>query len=193
VTDAAIQRAMGRATTVLGELGVGTGDRVLWTSMLSEAAHFWPFVVGTMLAGAQLSCADATSAEATRVAMFCGQIDYRAVMGVTGAILDGLDELGRAYADVFGDVAVLGARPDAYARLAAVGLRPHHVALVGPAFAVALEPGGPAFDDADEWQLDLIDGHVAVSSTHDGGTRFTRAATAAHATKVDRGAAWLTT
>src|SRR5882724_10578632 len=102
VSQTEIERAIGNASRVLGELGVGAGRRVLWCSMLSEAAHFWPFIVGTMLCGAQLSCADATQAEAPRVAMFCRLIEYHAVLGVTGAILDGLDELGFAYRDVFG-------------------------------------------------------------------------------------------
>jgi len=193
VTRAAIERAMGHAAATLGELGIGAGDRVLWTSMLSEAAQMWPWVVGTMLSGAQLSCADATAAEATRVAMFCRQIEYRAVMAVTGAILDGLDELGLRYGDVFAGVAVLGARPDAFARLRDAGLTPQHFALVGPAVAVAREPGGPALVDANEWALELVDGHVAVTSNTAGGTRFDRAVTTACATKVSEGAVWLVT
>ncbi len=181
VSHTEIQRAMGHSSRVLGDLGVGPGARVLWCSMLSEAAQVWPFIVGSMLSGAQLSCADATAAEAPRVAMFCRLIDYRAVMGVTGAILDGLDEMGLAYADVFGAVAVLGARPDAYHRLTTAGLAPQHFALVGPAVAVAREPAGPALVDDAEWAVDLIDGHVAVTTKSERPTAFDRAVTCVRA------------
>src|SRR6185503_12852203 len=126
VSHAEIERDMGSATARLEAVGVEPGRRVLWCSMLSEAAQFWPFIVATMLRGAQLSCADATRAEAPRVAMFTRQMTYYAVLGVNGALLDGLDELGRPYADVFGEVTVVGARPDAYGRLVAAGLRPTH-------------------------------------------------------------------
>lgn len=184
VTHTEIQRAMGHAPKVLSELGVGAGGRVLWCSMLSEAAQVWPFVVATMLSGAQLSCADATAAEAPRVAMFTRLIDYRAVMFVSGAILDGLDELGLAYRDVFGAVPVLGARPDAYDRLVVAGLAPQHAALVGPAVAIAREPGGPAYVDGDEWEVDLVDGCVAVTSRRETATRFERTFTNVRAARA---------
>ena len=184
VGHAEIQRATESATRVLGELGVGAGTRVLWCSMLSEAAQVWPFVVATMMNGAQLSCSDATAAEAPRVAMFCRLIEYRAVMFVNGAILDGLDELGLSYRDVFGAVPVVGARPDAYDRLLAAGLAPRHAALVGPAVAIAREPAGPAYVDVDEWDVDLVDGHGAVTSRRDRPTAFDRAVTAVRATRA---------
>ena len=84
ISQAEMQRDMGSAAQVLSELGVGAGKRVLFCSMLSEAGQFWPLIVGSMLAGAQLSCADATESDAARVAMFTRLLDYSAVLGVTG-------------------------------------------------------------------------------------------------------------
>src|SRR5205823_11379326 len=110
VSHAEIRRDTAGATTRLEAIGVDAGRRVLWCSMLSEAAQFWPYIIATMLRGAQLSCADATYAEATRVAMFTRQMDYYAVLGVNGALLDGLDGLGLPYSDVFANVTVLGPR-----------------------------------------------------------------------------------
>ena len=46
-----IQRDLGSAMRRLGELGVGSGDRVLFCSMLSEAGQFWPWILGAMLGG----------------------------------------------------------------------------------------------------------------------------------------------
>jgi hypothetical protein len=178
-----IHRAIRAAPELLGALGVVRRARVLYCSMLSEAAQYWPLIVGAMLTGAQLSCADATAAEAPRVAMFTRQLDYRAVLGVTPELIDGLVELGYSLAEVFGRVPVVGARPGAYERLVAAGIEPHLFVLVGPAVAVGRVPGGPAIADADEWALDTDpDGVVTVTSRRERATRFERARTAITAT-----------
>jgi hypothetical protein len=184
-----IQRDMGTAARTLAALGITSGGRVLFCSMLSEAGQFWPLVVGAMLSGAQLSCADANEGDAVRVAMFTRLVEYDAVLGITGAILDGLDALGRPHAEVFGGIRVLGARPDAYARLEAAGLTPHHFALCGPAVAVGSEPGAPAHADVEEWHLDVdgADGVVTVTNLRDRATTFARTRTAVRATVTGRG------
>jgi hypothetical protein len=187
ISRAEIQRDITTATRVLCELGIARGTRVLLCSLLAEAGQFWPFTVGTMLAGAQLSCADAGAADANRVAMFLRQLDFDAVLGVTGALLDGLHRLGRAYHDVFGGVAVLGARPDAYARLVAAGLRPHHFVLCGPAVGLAREPGAPALVDRGEWDLGTDHGRVVVTNRRSRATRFVRTVTAVRGAAGDLG------
>ena len=184
VSHAEIERDMGRAIARLEAVGVGPGRRVLWCSMLSEAAQFWPFIVATMLRGAQLSCADATYAEAPRVAMFTRQMDYHAVLGVNGALLDGLDGLGLPYTDVFGNVTVLGARPDAHGRLVAAGLSPTHFVLAGPAVAIGDAPGSPARVDSTEWALRDLDGRVAVTSIAERATPFDSTPTAIRARQI---------
>ena len=184
VSHAEIERDMGRATARLEALGVDAGRRVLWCSMLSEAAQFWPFIISTMLRGAQLSCADATYAEAARVAMFTRQMDYYAVLGVNGTLLDGLDGLGLPYADVFGNVTVLGARPDAYDRLIGAGLSPSHFVLAGPAVAIGDAPGTPARVDPTEWALRDLEGRVAVTSLAERTTQFDRTPTAVRARHI---------
>jgi hypothetical protein len=185
VSHTEIERGMGSSVNALRDLGVGAGSRVLWCSVLSEAAHFWPFFIGTMLGGGQFSLADATSADALRVGMFTRRLEYRAVMGVNEALLDGLDDLGRPYADVFGAVPVIGARPGAYERLEAAGLSPHWFVLCGPAVAIATEPGGPARVDAAEWSLDLDGDRVLISSHLPRSTTFTRTPTAMRGRLVD--------
>ncbi len=147
-----IGRDIGAATKVLSELSV-SGKGVLWCSMLSQAGQFWPYVCGTFLAGARLSCADATTGEAVRVAMFLRLMEYDAVLGVNGAILDGFDEMGRRYDDVFASVRLVGAVPGAYERLVATGIAPTRFVLCGPAVAIGRVPGGPAFVASDEWEL----------------------------------------
>jgi hypothetical protein len=158
-----IGRDIGAATVRLAELGVG-GRRVLWCSMLSQAGQHWPYICGTVMAGAQLSCADASYGEAMRISMFLRLMNYDAVFGVTEAILDGLEGSGQAPADVFGGVRIVGAHPGAYERLVEAGPAPVRVALCGPALAIAREPGGPAFVLADEWELDEADGRIEITS-----------------------------
>ena len=186
ISDAEVQRDLSAAARALDELGVRGGDRVLFCSMLAESGQFWPFVVGAMLAGAQLSCADATEGEAVRVAMFARLVQYRAVLGVTGAILDGLDALGHSYADTFGMIDIVGARPSAYARLEDAGLSPHHFVVCGPAIAIGLGPGTPARADGDEWQLDVdaTDGRVLVTNLRPRATEFVRRPTATYGAPV---------
>ena len=178
VSHTEIERGMGSAVTALQGIGIGQGSRVLWCSVLSEAAHFWPLLIGTMLGGGQFSLADATSPDALRVGMFTRRLSYQAVMGVNEAILDGLDELDRSYIDVFGDVAVVGARPGAYERLEAAGLTPHWFVLCGPAVAIGATPGGPALVDADEWSLDVEGDRILVTSHLPRADAFTRTPTA---------------
>ena len=111
------------------------------------------------------------------------------MLGVTGAILDGLDALDRRYGDVFGSVPVSSVRgPDAYGRLAAAGLTPHHF--------VAVRPGGRdrlasralrRRVDADEWRLDLDGDRVYVTSLQPRATTFDRAPTAVRGALVDGG------
>jgi hypothetical protein len=157
-----IGRDIGVTVDVLTDLGLG-GKRVLWCSMLSQAGQFWPYMCGTVMAGSRLSCADSTYGEAMRVSMFLRLMEYDAVFGVTEALLDGLDALGREPADVFAGVRLLGAHPGAYERLTAAGLAPVRVALCGPALAIGREPGGPAFVASAEWEL-VADGNRADRS-----------------------------
>jgi hypothetical protein len=181
-----INRDIGVATQVLTELGVA-GSRVLWCSMLSQAGQHWPYVCGTVLAGAKLSCADSTYGEALRVSMFLRLMDYDAVFGVTDALLDGLNASDRAPSDVFGNVRIVGAYPGAYERLVAAGLAPWRVTLCGPAIAIGREPGGPAYLPESEWELVELGGRVGITGRQPRATSFIRTPIAVRGTIVDGG------
>ena len=187
ISTAEMGRDIGAASAALRALGVVPGTTSLWCSMLSEAGQFWPYTVGTMVCGAQLSCADATNADAARVAMFCRQLAPRAVFGVNRALLDGLDELGLDLAKVFANVELLAARPDAVGRLQRVGLSPYHFVLVGPAVAVGREPGGPAYVDSTEWQCEEDGEHLAVTNLQPRATEFRRCRSAVRGRVVNGG------
>jgi len=155
--------------------------------MLSQAGQHWPYVCGTVLAGAPLSCADSTYGEALRVSMFLRLMDYDAVFGVTDALLDGLDASDRAPSDVFGSVRIVGAHPGAYERLVAAGLAPWRVALCGPAIAIGREPDGPAYVPAGEWELVDLGQRVGITARQPRATSFIRTPIAVRGTIVDGG------
>jgi hypothetical protein len=141
-----------------------------------------------VLAGAKLSCADSTFGEALRVSMFLRLMEYDAVFGVTPVLLDGLEASGRAPADVFGGVRIVGAYPGAYERLVAAGSAPGRVALCGPAIAIGRAPGGPAYVPEREWELvDLGRGRVGITSRQPRATSFIRTPIAVRGTIVDGG------
>lgn len=181
-----VNREIGHAPEVLQSIGVDGGGRVLFTSMLSEAAQFWPLIVGCMLRGAQLSCADATEAEAVRVRMFCDLLDYNAALGITPEIVRGLAALGADLAEVFGAIDVVAARPGAYEALVSAGVPAHRFVLVGPAVGIGTQPGGPAWVEPEEWELGADrDGIVTVTSLKSRVHEFAALRTAVRGTVVD--------
>jgi len=184
-----IGRDIDAATKVLTGLGLA-GKRVLWCSMLSQAGQFWPYVCGSYLAGARLSCADATAGEAVRVGMFLRLMEYDAGFGVTDAILDGFDELGRTCEEVFAGVRIVGACPGAYERLASAGLAPTRFALCGPAVAIGRAPDAPARVASDEWELASEDGYIRVSARRVRAQEFVRASTGVRGEAVEGGVTW---
>ncbi len=184
-----INRDIGVATRVLGELDVA-GHGVLWCSLLSQAGQFWPYLCGTVLAGGRLSCADATEGEAARVAMFLRLLPYRAVFGLNDAVLDGLEELGIDLRACFGDVAIVGALPGAYERLAELGLPATRFAVCGPALAIGRRPGAPALVETDEWHVEDDRGTVVISSRQARAQPFVRVPVARSLQVVDGGLTW---
>ena len=185
VSHTEIERTMGGACSTLAGLGVRAGARALCCSVLSESAHFWPLMIGTMINGGVFSLADATVGDALRVAMFARSLQLHAVFGVNEAILDGLDDLGIAYADLFTGIDVVGAHPGAYERLVAAGLMPHWFVLCGPAVAIATEPGGPARVDPTEWTLASDGDRILVSNLQPRAQEFVRAPTGIRGRLVD--------
>jgi hypothetical protein len=153
--------AAGRA---LDSLGIGRGDRVLIVGLVSECVQLVPFHEALRRRGAILSGADATPFDAPRTAKLARQLDARAVLAVNGAVVDGLITEGFDLAEVFGPVPLVGARPDAVARLRAAGVQPIVWAHVGPAVAVECRPGAGAHVDEALWDVTERDGTVMISA-----------------------------
>ena len=172
-----IRRDAQSAGVALSRLGFAAGDRMLVVSLLSEAPHFWPFSLAGLMAGGQLSYADASPFDAYRSAMFLRTLRYRLVLALTDGVLDGLDQGGHDVAALLAGVPVVVARGGAVDRLAARGVAAHRLQLLGPAVALAPAPGEPPEVDPELWALDAVDGQIVVTSLTERAQPFVRQAT----------------
>jgi len=99
--------------------------------------------------GALYSSADASPADAFRVAALVRQLEPKIVVGVNGAVVDGLRDLERDPVDVLSSVeTVLAADDDAAAALPDA----RRWRKLGPTSAWEMEPGRLAYD-ADRWDV----------------------------------------
>ena len=150
------------AERVLAGFGAGPGASVLYTSLMSEAALYTPYLEATWRRGAVVSCADATGPDAYRVPMLIGALPrLAAVIGINAAVLDGLEAAGRDLAAVFAPVPVVAARPDAHPRLHRAGVAALLWAQLGPMIAVecAARTGAHV---PDGWSVAAVEAGVAV-------------------------------
>ena len=159
-------RDIATAIKAVASLGVGEGDRVLVLSMLSQAAQYGPVQIALLVGKVQFSLADASRFDAFRTAMFLRAMHYDAVVGINADVLDGLDDLGHSYRDVFDDVPVLAARAGAYERLRAAGLAPRWWLDLGPAIAVECDNRAGAHVDSDQWAVETDKGMLLITATH---------------------------
>jgi len=157
-------RDIASAMKGLRSLGIHDQSRALVLSMLSEAAQYWPVQIGLLVSKAQFSLGDASRFDAFRTAMFLRAMHYDVVLGINTEVLDGLDDLGHAYADVFAGTHVLAARPGAYERLHDAGLGPRLWVHVGPTVAVECDALAGAHIDGDEWEIEVADGEIVVTT-----------------------------
>jgi len=157
-------RDISSAMKGLKSLGIHEQSRALVLSMLSEAAQYWPVQIGLLVSKAQFSLADASRFDAFRTAMFLRAMHYDVVLGINADVLDGLDDLGHAYGNIFDGVSVLAARAGAYERLRDAGLAPRWWLHVGPTVAVECDALAGAHIDSDEWAVDVAGGEILVTA-----------------------------
>ncbi|MGI8796889.1 MAG: hypothetical protein ACR2IR_09975 [Acidimicrobiia bacterium] len=162
----------------LASLGVGPGDLVLIVAMLSEAIHAVPLEKAAGKLGALYSSADATPPDAFRVAYLIRQLEPAAVVGVNGAVVEGLRDLGRDPAEILAAVAGHVATADDVAcdELTRLGLAPRRWVKLGPTSAWEEEPGTLGYDQT-RWDASDVDGEIVLTNTADRLTPCDRLAT----------------
>jgi len=150
--------------TRLRALGVGTGGLVLIVSRLSEAIHVVPLEKAAGRCGALYSSADATAADAFRVAALVRLLEPAAVIGVSASTLEGLVEAGHDPAGILGDVPEVATSDEAaHAALTRGGLRPRRWVKLGPTSAWEERPGTLTYD-ADRWEATEDGGAIRLSN-----------------------------
>jgi hypothetical protein len=159
-----LHRDIATAQKNLAALGLEPGMRALVTSMLAEAAQYWPVQIGLLMGGTQMSCADASRADAFRTNMFLHGPRYDAAVGISGDVLNGLDDLGVSLGELFSRVPVIAARAEAAPRLRDAGLQPRLWLHVGPTIAVECDARVGAHIDEDEWDVDSDGGEIRITA-----------------------------
>ncbi len=174
LSQAEIGRDAQSAGAALARIGFAPGDRMLVVSMLADAPHFWPFSLAGLMAGGQLSYADASPFDAHRTAMFLRTLRYRLVLALTDGVLDGLEQGGHDAVALLAGVSAVVARGAAADRLAAMGVAAHRLELLGPAVALAPTPGAAPEVDPELWTVDADDGQLVVTSLTERAQPFVR-------------------
>jgi hypothetical protein len=133
----------------LTALGLEPGGLVLIASLLSEAIHVVPLEKAAGRVGALYSSADATPFDAFRVASLVRQLDAQVVIGVNGAVLDGLEDPAAVFT---GLRSVVTADDQAHERLTATGVTPRRWVKLGPTSALEADDG--LRYDAARWHVE---------------------------------------
>ncbi|UGQ11235.1 hypothetical protein LO772_31280 [Yinghuangia sp. ASG 101] len=152
ITWADLDRDAAWAEHRLKDLGLGTGDTVLLTFSGFEGPWLRPLIDASRRIGMTYGIAEAMGWDHGRTRVFQRQLDLKAVIGLSAATVEGLATTA-ALDDVFRDVPVVLARPDAARVLRAAGVAAGVFALLGPALALECAQRQGAHVDATQWQL----------------------------------------
>ncbi len=178
VSEADIDDETEVATTQLRALGLAADELVLIVSLLSQAIHVAPFERAAGTVGALYSSSDASRFDAFRTASLIKQLGPTVVMGIDAAVVDGLEDLERDLAEVFGSVrAVVAADPDAHHRLGSAGVTVGRWLRLGPLSAIAVPGDDELTYDNNRWQVEARDGELVVTNLVDRLTPCDRFAT----------------
>jgi hypothetical protein len=159
VSAADVEDETASQSRALARLGVRERDVVVLCSLLSQAIHVFPLEQAVNALGARYSSTDATEFDAFRTAAMIHQVEPRAVIGVNGAVLSGLRELGRDVRDVFAPVpVVVTTDADAWRALRDAGLAPLRWRLLGPTSVFECEVRDGLHVDATRWRVERGDG-----------------------------------
>jgi hypothetical protein len=133
------------ADDLLESLGLGPGSAMLVAWTFSEAGLYTPLFEAAWRRRVIVSCAEATAPDGYRVALLSSALPrIGAVVGVNGAVLDGIEAAGNDLAEVFRAVPVVAARPDAWWRLDSLGVPARLWAHLGPVLSAECAARGGA-------------------------------------------------
>jgi hypothetical protein len=149
---------------MLGRIGIGAGDTVLFGYHSSQHAQWWPWLKALHRRHGAYAPAMPSLYDGPRWGMYMRRFNLRAAFGINGNVLQSLDSVGEDTRALMSKSGVLIAEADAIPRLREWGLEPWRLINLGPTFA--LQPWGEdgALYNAAEWLLESVDGSIVISS-----------------------------
>ncbi|MFZ4603287.1 MAG: hypothetical protein ACOYM8_12610 [Caulobacterales bacterium] len=162
------------ALAVFERMGVCAGKQVLFIGAGAQWGQDWPYQNAAMRIATIASYAENSPFDAYRVEMFTRRFRFHAVLGVSGAILDGLEQAGHDLARVFAHVPVVCAMVEAAPRLLAKGVRCWRQIDLGATYAFESPDEQGARYDESEWLVESRDGALLISARHPRASPFVR-------------------
>jgi hypothetical protein len=183
-----LERDIDWAETQLRSAGLDAGDMVLSTISQWEGPWTTPVVRALHRIGVVILCAEVWSFDAKRTSMFLQRLPVKAMFGLGGETLTALQAEEPPIAELFRNVELVWARPDAVSQLEGMeGLAPHVLPFVmlGPALALGI-PGQPgAMVNIAEWAIESENGELVVSNACKRAATFDRVPTGVRGSVTD--------
>lgn len=151
------------AASILSTFSASADDWAVLVSMFEEAPWIRPFEQSLQELGAVCMGADALAVEAGRAGAYLRRLPIRVVIGLRAAVLDGLSGIA-PLSELFRDVRLLFACPDAHPALRQLHLQPLLWLPIGPALAVECAAREGAHVNGEEWAIESVDGQIHVTT-----------------------------
>lgn len=140
------------------------GDRILLTALFDESVQYLGAERAIMSYNMVAVNADSSLYDAKRVESIIRRFKLAGIVGLSADTLEGLRGLGFDPEELFKDM-VVWARPGAYEQLVGKpGMRVYRVFELGPATLAECSRGQGVHIDRHQWNLDVIDEEVVISS-----------------------------
>ncbi len=169
-----VERDTAWALKLYDQLGLQPAQTIHLIGDGYEEVSWWPFENAAMQRRIPWIQAEASSFDANRTDMILRRFKLQAVIGLSEAVLDTLESLGRDPQQFFGPLRAVVATPGAAERLQNSGLKVWRLHKIGPVFAFEPPQGGGARYDESEWRIDSVDGELALTSVHARACPFAR-------------------
>jgi hypothetical protein len=171
------ERDLDWAETFLRSAGIGPGDRVL--TMLNPWEGPWttPVVRALKRIGAVNLPAEVWPFDYRRTSMFLQRLGVKAIFGLGGDTLTGLEQEEPPVAELLQNVETVWARPDALSRLGDVAPQVVPYVMLGPALALGVPGSSGVLVNAAEWTVDADGDELVVSNARERLATFERVPT----------------
>lgn len=171
------ERDVDWAESLLRSAGLGAGDQMLITTNPWEGPWVAPVVRALRRIGVVFLPAEVWSFDARRTSMFLQRLPVKAIFGLGGDTLTGLESKQPPIPELLQDVELVWARPDAIPRLINVAPHVNPYVMLGPALALGVPGQAGVVVNAAEWTVETHDGELVVSNARERRATFDRLST----------------